>query len=171
MEGRRPKLLIHSCCAPCSSYVLEYLSGFFDITIFYYNPNIHPEDEYIRRVEEQQQLIKAMPLKSEVHFIQGEYRPKDYYDKVKAVAKLKNVDNVFVVDAAAGEELRDLWLAENPEEHFLSNEIINQIAIERASTMIHINDYTGNFKKPVVIIDRFLGADEIIVTEQQPKYE
>lgn len=85
MEGRRPKLLIHSCCAPCSSYVLEYLSGFFDITIFYYNPNIHPEDEYIRRVEEQQQLIKAMPLKSEVHFIQGEYRPKDYYDKVKGL--------------------------------------------------------------------------------------
>ena len=85
IEQRRPKLLIHSCCAPCSSYVLEYLSEHFDITIFYYNPNIHPEDEYIRRVEEQQSLIKAMPLQSEVHFIQGEYHPTDYYVSVKGL--------------------------------------------------------------------------------------
>lgn len=84
-ENRRPTLLLHSCCAPCSSYVMEYLSEFFDITIFYYNPNIHPEDEYIRRVEEQQQLIKAMPLKSEVHFIRGDYQPKEYYDRVKGM--------------------------------------------------------------------------------------
>lgn len=84
-EERRPKLLIHSCCAPCSSYVLEYLSKHFDITIFYYNPNIHPEEEYIRRVEEQQNLVREMPLKSEVHFIQGEYRPQDYYEKVKGL--------------------------------------------------------------------------------------
>lgn len=86
-ENYRPKLLIHSCCAPCSSYVLEYLSAYFDITIFYYNPNIHPEDEYIRRVEEQQNLIKAMPLKSVVHFILGEYHPKDFYDKIKGFEK------------------------------------------------------------------------------------
>lgn len=85
LEVRKPKLLIHSCCAPCSSYVLEYLSAYFEITIFYYNPNIHPEDEYIRRVEEQQNLIKAMPLSSEVHFIKGDYIPKDYYDKVKGL--------------------------------------------------------------------------------------
>ena len=45
-EGRRPRLLLHSCCAPCSSYVLEYLSAYFDITVFYYNPNIYPEEEY-----------------------------------------------------------------------------------------------------------------------------
>ena len=58
-----PKLLIHSCCAPCSSYVLEYLSNYFAITIFYYNPNIYPEDEYRRRVKEQEDLIRAMNLK------------------------------------------------------------------------------------------------------------
>lgn len=87
LEQHRPKLFIHSCCAPCSSYVLEYLSAYFDITVFYYNPNIHPEDEYNRRVEEQQNLIKAMPLASEVHFIKGEYTPKDYYDKVKGLEK------------------------------------------------------------------------------------
>ena len=60
-EQRRPRLFLHSCCAPCSSYVLEYLSVYFDITIFFYNPNIHPKEEYIRRVEEQKALIKAMP--------------------------------------------------------------------------------------------------------------
>ncbi|HWT76011.1 MAG TPA: epoxyqueuosine reductase QueH [Mobilitalea sp.] len=84
-ENRRPSLLIHSCCAPCSSYVLEYLSSYFNITIFYYNPNIHPREEYIRRVEEQKNLIKAMPLPSEVHFIQGEYQPEQFYNKVKGL--------------------------------------------------------------------------------------
>lgn len=59
-EGLRPSLLIHSCCAPCSSYVLEYLSGFFDISIFYYNPNISPESEYIHRLQEQERLLTAM---------------------------------------------------------------------------------------------------------------
>lgn len=82
-DESHPKLLIHSCCAPCSSYVLEYLSSYFDITIFYYNPNIYPEDEYIRRVDEQKNLIKAMPLKSSVKFIQGEYFPENFYETVK----------------------------------------------------------------------------------------
>lgn len=78
-----PKLLIHSCCAPCSSYVLEYLSQFFEITVFYYNPNIYPEDEYIRRVKEQEDLIASMPMKNPVRFETGEYFPKDYYDYIK----------------------------------------------------------------------------------------
>lgn len=81
----RPKLLIHSCCAPCSSYVLEYLSQYFDITIFYYNPNIYPEDEYIRRCEEQQTLIKTMPTCSMVKFVQGDYQPRIFYDKVRGL--------------------------------------------------------------------------------------
>ena len=56
-EQRVPTLLIHSCCAPCSSYVLEYLSEYFEITVFYYNPNIYPESEYTKRIVEQQKLI------------------------------------------------------------------------------------------------------------------
>ena len=55
-EERVPKLLLHSCCAPCSSYVLEYLSQYFEITVFYYNPNIYPESEYTKRIWEQQKL-------------------------------------------------------------------------------------------------------------------
>ena len=84
-QQKRPKLLIHSCCAPCSSYVLEYLSKYFEITIFYYNPNIYPEQEYIRRVEEQKQLIQAMPLFSEVRFRQGDYQPQLYYQTIKGL--------------------------------------------------------------------------------------
>ncbi len=84
-ENRRPKLFIHSCCAPCSSYVLEYLSKYFDLSLFYYNPNIYPEEEYTRRVEEQQSLIRAMSLDSRVAFLQGDYRPQDYYTAVKGL--------------------------------------------------------------------------------------
>jgi predicted adenine nucleotide alpha hydrolase (AANH) superfamily ATPase len=84
-QQMRPKLLIHSCCAPCSSYVLEYLSQYFEITIFYFNPNIYPEEEYIRRVEEQKQLIQAMPLASKVQFCQGEYQPIEYYQAIKGL--------------------------------------------------------------------------------------
>jgi len=81
--GSRPKLLIHSCCAPCSSYVLEYLTNYFEITVFYYNPNIYPEEEYIRRVEEQQNLLNAMPFNFPIKFIQGEFDPVEYYQTIK----------------------------------------------------------------------------------------
>ena len=60
-EDRVPRLLLHSCCAPCSSYVLEYLSEYFDITIFYYNPNIEPEEEYLHRLSEQKRLLSLLP--------------------------------------------------------------------------------------------------------------
>jgi predicted adenine nucleotide alpha hydrolase (AANH) superfamily ATPase len=82
-EARLPKLLIHSCCAPCSSYVLEYLSDYFAITVYYYNPNIYPKEEYFRRLHEQEQLIKAMSLKNPVLFIQGEYDSDKYFELVR----------------------------------------------------------------------------------------
>lgn len=85
LGGNKPKLLIHSCCAPCSSYVLEYLSEYFEITIYYYNPNIYPEEEYIRRVEEQQRLITQMSLHKKVQFVQGEFRPEVFYQAIKGM--------------------------------------------------------------------------------------
>ena len=60
LNGRRPSLLLHACCAPCSSYVLEYLSRYFQITLFYYNPNIAPESEYQYRVSELRRLVTEM---------------------------------------------------------------------------------------------------------------
>ena len=77
-EGRVPTLLIHSCCAPCSSYVLEYLSQYFKITVFYYNPNIYPESEYTKRILEQQKLIRDMNLKYPVSFLAGRYEKEKF---------------------------------------------------------------------------------------------
>lgn len=71
--GDTPSLLLHSCCAPCSSYVLEYLSRFFRITVFYYNPNIYPESEYEKRVAEQERLIDELPAENPVAFIAEGY--------------------------------------------------------------------------------------------------
>lgn len=80
-----PSLLLHSCCAPCSSYVLEYLSQFFNITIFYYNPNIHPELEYRKRVEEQKEFIEKLPVKRKINFIEGKYLPEEFFDIAKGL--------------------------------------------------------------------------------------
>lgn len=75
-----PTLLLHSCCAPCSSYVLEYLSEFFKITIYYYNPNISPIEEFEKRVEEQKRLIRELPTKNKINFIEGNY-DNNLYEK------------------------------------------------------------------------------------------
>ncbi len=84
-EGRVPTLLLHSCCAPCSSYVLEYLSEYFKITVLYYNPNISPAKEYEARVAEQERLISELPTKHPVSFLAGEYRPEEFYTAVKGL--------------------------------------------------------------------------------------
>jgi len=84
-EGRVPTLLLHSCCAPCSSYVLEYLSNFFRITVLYYNPNISPTKEYEARVAEQERLIAELPVKYPVSFLAGDYHPEEFYAAVKGL--------------------------------------------------------------------------------------
>lgn len=84
-EETIPRLLLHSCCGPCSSYVLEYLSEFFAITVFYYNPNIYPEEEYWFRVKEQEVLIEKIPAKHPIHFLSGEYEVEKYYRAVKGL--------------------------------------------------------------------------------------
>lgn len=65
--------MLHACCAPCSSYVLEYLSNYFKITLFYYNPNISPEEEYQKRTAEVKRLIGQLPAKYEILFQEGKY--------------------------------------------------------------------------------------------------
>lgn len=88
-EGTSPTLLLHSCCAPCSSYVLEYLSNYFKITVFYYNPNIYPESEYTKRILEQQMLISAMTFKYPVSFVAGSYDRKAFYEIAKGLEHVK----------------------------------------------------------------------------------
>ena len=84
-----PRLLLHSCCAPCSSYVLEYLSEYFEITVFYYNPNIYPDEEYDKRVLEQQTLIRKMHFRYPVSFIAGQYDKEKFYDMAKGLEYVK----------------------------------------------------------------------------------
>lgn len=87
-EGRKPTLLLHSCCAPCSCAVIEYLLQYFEITIFFYNPNITFEDEYKIRLEEQKDYLKKRGYNIEV--IEGNYNPKeDFFEKVKGLEKVK----------------------------------------------------------------------------------
>ncbi|MBQ8559377.1 MAG: epoxyqueuosine reductase QueH [Tyzzerella sp.] len=88
-EEKVPRLLLHSCCAPCSSYVLEYLSDYFEITVFYYNPNIFPENEYTKRILEQQMLIHDMKVKHPVSFIAGSYEREKFYEIAAGLEHLK----------------------------------------------------------------------------------
>lgn len=84
-----PKLLLHSCCAPCSSYVLEYLSDYFEITVFYYNPNIFPETEYTKRVHEQQSFIQEMKFQHPVSFLEGNYDRGRFFEMARGLEHLE----------------------------------------------------------------------------------
>ena len=83
--GQAPRLLLHSCCAPCSSYVLEYLSEYFSVTVFYYNPNIFPAEEYEKRVKEQEALILRLPAKHRISFLEGPYEQERFYEMAKGL--------------------------------------------------------------------------------------
>lgn len=83
ISGNVPRLLLHSCCAPCSSYTLEYLSKYFEITVFYYNPNISPKSEFDKRLEEQKRLIESLPAKNKITLVAGDYCYDDFLDIAK----------------------------------------------------------------------------------------
>lgn len=84
---RKPRLLLHGCCAPCSSYVLEYLSEYFEITELFYNPNIYPEEEYIFRSSELKRLIGGMGLADRVNIIVEDYDSEEFFDIAKGLEK------------------------------------------------------------------------------------
>ena len=87
-QKRVPRLLLHSCCAPCSSYVLEYLSPYFEITDFFYNPNISPQEEYEKRVEELRRLIEEMPFIHKPKLEVGKYCPQDFFQMAKGLEEV-----------------------------------------------------------------------------------
>lgn len=80
-----PTLLLHSCCAPCSSYCIEYLSQYFNITVLYYNPNIYPETEYDHRKSEQKRLIGEMKTKYPVKMLDCDFESERFYETVKGM--------------------------------------------------------------------------------------
>ena len=81
--GRRPRLLLHSCCGPCSSSVLEYLTQYFDITLLWYNPNIYPQAEFEKRFEALISLVEKMGLADKVNILAEPWKSQDYYRRVK----------------------------------------------------------------------------------------
>ena len=80
-----PKLLLHACCAPCSSYCLEYLSQYFEIILYYFNPNISLKEEYDYRLEEEKRLISLMEFKNPVTIVDSTYNPKEFFNAVKGL--------------------------------------------------------------------------------------
>jgi len=81
------KILLHSCCAPCSSYVITFLSNYFNITILYYNPNIYPKEEYLKRKQEQIKLIKNLNTKYKLDFLDCDYDNEIYNNRIKGYEK------------------------------------------------------------------------------------
>ena len=82
---KKPCLLLHSCCAPCSSYVLEALQNIFEITLFFYNPNIYPEDEYNKRFEELEKLLSLTDKSKTVNVIKADYNANEFFDIAKGL--------------------------------------------------------------------------------------
>ena len=82
---KKPKLLLHSCCGPCSSAVIERLKPYFDITIFYYNPNIEPHEEYLHRKSEQLRLLKEL----DINYLDCDYENEIYHQKVVGLEQEK----------------------------------------------------------------------------------
>ena len=122
LNGRRPTLLLHSCCGPCSSAVLERLTEHFDVTVLYYNPNIEPEEEYRHRLAEQERLLSLLP--GDVKLLACDYdhgafsafaegmadcpeggdRCFEYFTTTLSVSPHKNADNVNRIGEAAGRQ-------------------------------------------------------------------
>jgi len=86
-NGEVPRLLLHSCCAPCSSYVLEYLSAYFEITVYYYNPNIFPPEEYEKRAAEQRDFADRLDVLHKISFLEGDYETDLFYTETRGLEK------------------------------------------------------------------------------------
>ena len=99
----KPRLLLHACCAPCSSYVIEYLASYFDITIYYYNPNIHPDTEYFRRLNELKTFLGKIPQK--VNLIETDYDPEEFF-----TATNTRVETALQTEPERGERCRRCYL-------------------------------------------------------------
>lgn len=88
LSGKKPSLLLHACCAPCASYVIEYLSDFFDITLFYYNPNISPKSEYDFRLSELERLCAEHPKAKGIKILPCDYNAEEFFSAVKGMEDL-----------------------------------------------------------------------------------
>jgi len=88
-EHKTPSLLLHVCCAPCSSYVLEYLSDYFEITLYYYNPNIYPQEEYFTRLKELIKFVQEFKANNAIFIEEAHYNPSEFYQKIQGLENEK----------------------------------------------------------------------------------
>ena len=88
-EGKTPSVLLHSCCAPCSSHVIATLTPYFDITILYYNPNIEPYEEYEKRKQEEIRFINEFPNQNKLTIIDCDHDNKLYHETIKGLEQEK----------------------------------------------------------------------------------
>ena len=82
---KTPRVLLHSCCGPCSSAVLEYITQYFDVTLLWYNPDLYPKEEFDRRFRTQVELIEKMGLADKVNILAEPWKSEDYYRRVKGL--------------------------------------------------------------------------------------
>ena len=85
----KKKLLLHSCCGPCSTSVVTQLSADYDVTVFYYNPNIGPAEEYYKRLENQEKFLRGFDPEGRIRLIAGSYEPERFYEAVRGLEKEK----------------------------------------------------------------------------------
>jgi len=150
-----PKLLLHSCCAPCSSYVLEYLSNYFEITVLYYNPNIFPKEEYEYRINEQARLIENLPAKHPISFVATNYEPEKFYDIAKGLenepeggARCRECFKLRLEYAAklAKENNFDYFTTTLSISPLKNSEVLNEVG-EEIGEIYQIKHLTSDFKK------------------------
>ena len=154
-EGDKPRLLLHSCCGPCSSYVLECLAAHFRVTVDYYNPNIFPEEEFEKRLSEQRRLLAEMPLPTKAELIADLYDETEFLDAVKgleaepeggkrcAVCYRLRLEHTAKRAAAEGFDFFTTTLTVSPYKHA---DVLNEIGKELAKT-VGVPYLFSDFKK------------------------
>ena len=154
-EAKAPRLFLHACCAPCSSYVLEYLSEYFEITVFYYNPNISPKEEYQKRVVEMTRLISEMHFRHPVKLVEGDYHPEEFYEMAKGLEDVPEggercfrcyrmrMEETARLAAAGGFDYYTTTLTISPLKNAAK---LNEIG-EELSGIYHVSHLPSDFKK------------------------
>ena len=151
-EGKRPKVLLHSCCGPCSSSVIERLHPYFDLTIFYYNPKIEPEEEYINRKEEQKRFISNF---SDIKFLDCDWENEKFKEMAKGLEEAKEggirchkcynlrLERTAIEAKKLGFDYFATTLTVSP---YKNSQVLNQIGKE-ISSILDIKYLYSDFKK------------------------
>lgn len=154
--GVTPKLLLHACCAPCSSYVIEYLASIFDITLFFYNPNITPQNEYTKRFHELERLIAEMPTAITPKIIIAPYNCNEFFDIAKGYENLAEGGERCFRCYRLRLEKTAAYAEENGFDYFTTTlsisphknaEKLNQIGLELGKNLKNTQYLCADFKK------------------------